>query len=234
MVDELRAAGEERSVIAWDAPGHGDAEPFSVPVDWWDFARHGLDVISEISEPVVGVGHSMGGAALVMAELLAPGRFTGLVLIEPVIFPPPFRRMEEFPLVEGALRRRDGFASLDEAVEHYRRPFASWDRRVLEAYVHGGLVERDGVWRLKCRPEVEAETYRGATAHGVYGRLGELDLPVLVLGGEQSTTFTADYVAELTALIPNARFELLPNTSHFSPMERPDLVAARIVSFSAS
>ncbi|NOY57130.1 MAG: alpha/beta hydrolase [Actinobacteria bacterium] len=234
VVTELRAAGEERSIIAWDAPGHGDAEPLSsFPVDWWDFARHGLEVISGITEPVVGVGHSMGGAALAMAELLAPGRFAGLVLIEPVIFPLAVGRRELSLLVQGALRRRDGFKSIDAAVEHYRRPFASWDRRALEAYVRGGLVERDGVWRLKCRPEVEAEVYRGGITHGAYLRLGELDLPVLVLAGERSAAFTADYIAEFTALIPNARFEILPNASHFAPMERPDLVAAQIVSFVA-
>lgn len=234
MIAELRSAGEDRSIIAWDAPGHGDAGPTLVPADWWDLARHALEVISGISGPVVGVGHSMGGTALAMAELLTPGRFAGLVLIEPVIFPPALGRKELLLLIEGALRRRDGFTSFDEAVEHYRRPFASWDRRALEAYVRGGLVERDGVWRLKCRPEVEAEMYRGGITHGVYARLGELDLPVLVLAGEQSAAFTAAYIAEFTALIPNARYEILPSTSHFAPMERPGLVAAQIVSFLAS
>ncbi|HZJ47935.1 MAG TPA: alpha/beta hydrolase, partial [Acidimicrobiia bacterium] len=221
-------------VVAWDAPGHGDAEPLSVPVNWWDFAKHALDVVSELSGPVVGVGHSMGGAAIAMAELLAPGTFSGLVLIEPVIFPPPFRRMEQFPLVEGALRRKDRFTDPDEAIEQYRKPFATWDRRALEAYARGGLRESDGVWQLKCRPEAEAETYRGATAHGLYGRLDELNLPVLVLAGEHSTTFNAAYIAEITALIPGARYEIVPDASHFLPMERPDLVAARVVSFLAS
>lgn len=234
VVAELREAGEQRSIVAWDAPGHGDAEAFAVPVDWWDFAKHALDVISDLSGPIVGVGHSMGGATLAMAELLVPGTFSGLILIEPVIFPPPFRRMEQFPLVEGALRRRAEFGSLEAALENFAKPFASWDRRALDAYVRGGFRENDGRRRLKCRPEVEAETYRGATAHGLYGRLGELRVPILILAGEQSTTFTASYIAELATLIPGARHEIVAGASHFLPMERPDIVANRIVSFHAS
>ena len=231
LVADLREAGEQRSVIAWDAPGHGDTEPLDLPVDWWDIAKHGLEVVADLAGPIVGVGPSMGGATLAMAELLEPGTFAGLVLIEPVIFPPPFERADDFPLVGRAQRRRDGFAGIDEALEHYAQPFAGWDHRVLDAYVRGGLREGDGRWWLKCRPEIEAETYRGATAHGLYSRLGELDLPVLVLGGEQSTTFTPEYIAHIAGLIPGAGHEVLSNVSHFLPMERPDLLAERVRSF---
>jgi pimeloyl-ACP methyl ester carboxylesterase len=236
VVEELAVMGSRRSIVAWDAPGHGDADPFVPPADWWEFARHSLAVLGPCDGPITGVGHSMGGATLMMAELLKPGSFERLIVIEPVIFPPPFERTEQLPLAEGALRRRDGFSSLEDALDNYRNkePFLSWDPRALDAYVHGGLARRDGAWWLKCGPRVEADVYRAAMAHGLYGRLQELALPVLVIAGEHSNAFSESFVAELTQRIPGAGYVVLPGVSHFVPMERPDLVASEIVSFLGS
>jgi pimeloyl-ACP methyl ester carboxylesterase len=222
-----------RPFTAWDAPGHGDANGFVPPADWWSFARHALDVLEPFDGHPIGVGHSMGGATLLMAEVLRPGRFKALVVIEPIIFPPPYRRMEHIPLAEGALRRRDGFHSREAIIDNYRGkdPFASWSPDVLAAYVDGGFVERDGRWWLKCRPEVEAEVYRAATAHGLYDRLDEVGCPVLVLAGENSTTLSDASTAALTRRMPNARYEIVAGASHFLPMERPGLVADEIVGY---
>jgi pimeloyl-ACP methyl ester carboxylesterase len=226
-----RLAG--RPFTAWDAPGHGDAGAFHPPADWWSFARHALDVLEPFDGRPIGVGHSMGGATLLMAEVLQPGRFKALVVVEPIIFPPPYRRMEHIPLADGALRRRDGFPSREAIVENYggKAPFASWDPDVLAAYVDGGFVERGGRWWLRCRPEVEAEVYRAATAHGLYDRLDEVRCPVLVLGGENSTTFTEGSIADLSGRMPEARYQIVAGASHFLPMERPGLVADEIIGY---
>lgn len=223
----------DRSTVAWDAPGHGDAEPFDPPADWWAFARHALGILEPLDEPVAGVGHSMGGATLLMAEVLHPGIFDALVVIEPVIFPPPYARLEHMPLVDGALRRRDGFPSRDAIVEKYRGkgPFAGWDPDVLDAYVDGGFTESDGRWWLKCRPEIEAEVYRAATAHGLYDRLGEVGCPVLVLAGERSTSFSEAFIADLAARMPNAGYQMVAGASHFLPMEKPSHLADLITTF---
>src|SRR4030065_574868 len=69
--------------------------------------------------PVVR-GHPSGAAALAMAELLRPGTFRALVLVEPIVFPPPYFRAEENPMSAAALRRRSSFPSPEAALASFR------------------------------------------------------------------------------------------------------------------
>lgn len=232
VVAELRVAGWEGSITAWDAPGHGGSAASAVPFDWWDTARAAVDLIRrpEYRPPKYGVGHSMGGATLVMADLLDQGILEGLILIEPIIFPPPFQRIEEHPLAIGAMRRRPSFSSPDEALAHFasKAAFRSWDERALQAYVDGGLVEREGRFWLACAPQLEADAYRSGSAHGAYDRLSEVGIPVLILAGESSHTHPRAFVEHLAGEFPNGRYCVIPETGHFLPMERPALVARLI------
>ncbi len=232
VVAELRNADWEGSVTAWDAPGHGGSLPGTVPFDWWDTARVAIDVVhdTESAGPRLGVGHSMGGASLVMAELLVPGTMQALILIEPIMFPPPFQRVEENPLAVGAKRRRASFASPREALANFssKAAFAMWDDRALRGYVDGGLIDRGGRFWLACDPQVEADAYRAGTAHGTYERLSEIRCPVLILAGGSSETHPEAFVAHLSDLLPGGRYQVIPGAGHFLPMERPDLIARQI------
>jgi pimeloyl-ACP methyl ester carboxylesterase len=232
VVAGLPAAGWKGTITAWDAPGHGGSPALPLPFDWWDMARAALDVISRPGSegPRFGVGHSMGGANLVMAEMLEPGSLQGLILIEPIIPPPPFRRLEDHPLAIRAMRRRVCFSSRNEAQRNFssKAAFRSWDAQALRGYVEGGLVERDGRFWLACAPHFEAEIYRSGSAHDTYERLTEVECPVLVLAGEASDTYSEEWAAHLAGAFRNGRLRVIPGTGHFSPMERPDLVARQI------
>jgi pimeloyl-ACP methyl ester carboxylesterase len=198
------------------------------PFDWWDLGRDVLTALDDAGcRRPLGVGHSAGGAALVLAELLRPGTFASLLLIEPIILPPPFVRVEQFSMTEAALRRRAVFASREDALESFRGrgPFARWTPAALEAYIDHGFRDEDGSWRLKCDPEVEAEFYRSATVHGAWDRLGEVTCPVTVVGGEDSATHPRDFLERQAGRFRAARLEMVPGATHFVPMERPEAVA---------
>ncbi len=215
--------------LAIDQRAHGDSESPQPPFDWWDVGRDVVDVVGGAT-PVIGVGHSAGGAALVMAELERPGTFASLVLVEPIIFPPPYGRFPGNPMSVGALRRRPGFSSREAAYENFRsKPaFSGWEERAMRAYVDGGLRrEGEGVV-LKCTPEAEAEFFLAATEHGAWDRLGEVATPTLLLAGEESTTHQETFVAELAGRFEDATYEIVPGASHFVWMEQPGLVAERL------
>jgi pimeloyl-ACP methyl ester carboxylesterase len=174
----------------------------------------------------------MGGAALAMAEMLRPGTFDGLVLIEPIVFRPPFGRFDHL-LVDIALKRRRSFESVAAARLNFanKTVFTRWDGRSMDAYVQGGLIEQDGEWLLRCRPEHEAEVFRGGSDHGAYERLNEIQPPVLLMAGEHSDTHDQEFMDDLRSRLPHASVAIVPDTGHFLPMERPELVADLVVEF---
>lgn len=216
--------------ISIDQRGHGASGTPEMPFDWWDLGADVQWVIEEMHpQSPVGVGHSSGGAALAMAEIERPGTFSALVLIEPIILPPPFVRGEENAMTLQALRRRPSFDSVESAFAsfHGRGPFARWEEDALRAYVeHGTVDDESGGRLLACPPEVEAEFYRGATAHGVWARLSEIGCPVVVVVGEGSDTHTPGFTASLTERFADARSATVEGATHFVPMERPGEVAA--------
>ncbi len=229
VVEELRGAGVGNPVVAVDQRGHGDTTRPAVPFDWWDLGRDAGEVAAALGAPLaLGIGHSSGGAALIMAELLAPGTFAALLLVEPIVFPGPYVVHDPHPLSEGALRRRASFASPAEALANFRGkgPFAGWDDRALQAYVGGCLGPEGDRWALKCRPDVEAAFYRHATVHAAWERLGEVATPAIVVAGEGSDTHPEAFARLQAERLGNARAQVVAGATHFVPMERPDAVAA--------
>ena len=224
----------EATVLAWDARGHGSAPPFESAVSWWMFATDLVDLLDELSPeaPVVGVGHSMGGAAMVMVDLMRPALLSGMVLIEPVIIPPHFRVPAEESLALKAAVRRPTFPSRQAAAESYRsKPlFRRWHEDAFSGYLEGGLVPHpDGV-TLACRPEVESAVFAASTDTALYGRLDDLAAPIRLIMSDYPGPLEAVMDA-LEGRLPNTRTTFLTGQSHMVVMERPDLVAAEIADF---
>jgi pimeloyl-ACP methyl ester carboxylesterase len=229
VVAETRALGVELCALALDQRAHGDSGVPEPPFDWWDLGRDIVDLVGG-SSPAIGVGHSSGGAALAMAELLRPGTFASLVLVEPIILPPPYERHPDNPMAHQALRRKSSFASRNAAFANFKskRAFLEWDERALHAYVDGGFRQEGNRVVLKCTPESEAEFFWAATTHGAWDRLAEITVPTLLIAGEQSTTHQEPFLNQLANRFGNARYETVPGTSHFVWMQRPAVVANHV------
>jgi pimeloyl-ACP methyl ester carboxylesterase len=223
-------------VWALDFRGHGDSSP---PVDG-DFAWSGMgeDVLAAVDAaaagPVYGVGHSMGGAALLLAELRRPGLLRSAYLYEPIILPenaPPLG--DDNPMAAGSRRRRPTFASRAEALWRYanRPPLDRWRADVLAAYVtHGFREQEDGSVRLKCEPEHEARTFEAESKMSVDLVRG-LRMPTTVaIGAEaQGSPAPAAFGPSVAEAMPNARLESHRHLGHFGPLEAPNLVGDAVV-----
>jgi pimeloyl-ACP methyl ester carboxylesterase len=222
-----------------DFRGHGDS---SVPdhrgFEWSGFADDVLATVEALGRPtpLFGVGHSKGGAALLLAEQRSPGAFTALYCFEPIVMPLESRRaaaeaIDEHPLAAGARRRREHFASRDEAFAHFaaKPPLDALDPDVLRAYVDHGFADRDdGSVELKCRGEHEGAVYSMSTSHDAFDHLHMVRCPVTVASGAHTEGSPARLSEPVAEALPAGRYEQHDHLGHFGPLEQPRFVAEQI------
>lgn len=223
-------------VVAVDMPGHGDSTVGDGEMLWADAAHRLLATLDDLGvvRPV-GVGHSMGGSVLLLAEEERPDTFASLYLYEPVVFPTDLGLgPDDNPLAAGALRRRRTFASRQAALDNYasKPPLDVLDPEVLRAYVDHGFsadpLEEAGV-TLRCEPEVESQTYRMGLTHDAYDRLGDVRCPVVVARGRTEPLSPSLVARRLVGQLPDARLEVFDDLGHFGPLEQPGKIAEAVV-----
>lgn len=220
-----------------DFRAHGtSSRPEGGRLAWPAFGEDVLAVVDGLGlEAARGFGHSMGGAALLLAEQARPGTFAGLYLFEPIVFPPrPAHQDGGEPggssLAEGAKRRRAVFDSRDAAYDNFARkpPLSVLTPEALRAYVdHGFADQPDGTVALRCRPEDESAVYAGGGGHGAFGHLGEVVCPVTVANGAHTDLPPEAFPAQVAALA-DGRAEVFADLGHFGPLQDPPGVAASV------
>ncbi|OSC99698.1 alpha/beta-hydrolase [Trametes coccinea BRFM310] len=107
------------------------------------------------SRKMVYVGHSFGACSTVRAAIAYPILFKSIILVDAMILPSHGATVSTASTrsyVKGAIQRRDGWASRDEARRQFSATpfFAAWDPTVLDIYVDCGLYDApDGQVKLK-------------------------------------------------------------------------------------
>ena len=220
-----------------DLRAHGEsAPPVNGDLSWPRMADDVLAAVDEIT-PAAGrpyaLGHSMGGAALALAELARPGTFERLYLYEPVLIPAGLlpAQAEDNPMSAAARRRRPSFPDRASAYENYagKPPLDEMSEASLRAYVEHGLVDQDdGTVALACTPDHEAETFAGAATAGAFERLAEIDCPVVVARGSLDSPGPAGFAAQAAAALPHGSLVVLDGLGHFGPLADEDAVARSI------
>lgn len=214
-------------------PGMG--APPCRPGTWVTLAEDLLAGLKEHARgPVIGVGHSYGGVATLLAAVREPQRFRSLVFLDPTILPPrvmaeiaDLRRRGEparFDLVQGARRRRSRFASVEEAYAFWRsRPlFRLWPDSTVRLYAQSitrPAADGDGV-ELAWTGEWEAYYYESFYAETwVEAARLSPEIPLLVITGGTSTTVVPEAVEEMRRVWPWADVRTIPGHGHLFPQE---------------
>lgn len=199
-------------------------------------------------DSVIGVGHSFGGVATVLAAIAQPRRFRGLVLLDPTMLEPAVIKLVEaaraagtdhrMPMVEAALRRRARFASRDEAFAYWRdKPlFAGWSDDVLWLYVDGMTrpASDGGELEITWSPEWEAHYYRTLYTE-IWQDLPKLSrqLPVLAIRGTTTNAFVTESADAFRAALPGATLVEIESHGHLFPQSAPDQTRAIIAGWLA-
>ncbi|MEZ4517204.1 MAG: alpha/beta hydrolase [Chloroflexota bacterium] len=175
------------------SPGYDQQDRPETFIEWdWDgVADDLLQFLDEQGlDTVIGVGHSLGAIATMIAARKQPERFPAIVLIEPVFLPPPIlerlaenpQLSEERPIVHSAKRRSNRWSSRQAAFDRFRaKPvFGRWSDDALWDYVNEGLHEdpTTGEVILSYPREWEARFYARPPIN-VWDELPGLSVPTL-------------------------------------------------------
>jgi pimeloyl-ACP methyl ester carboxylesterase len=235
----LAGLGATRRVLAVDLRGHGLS---TLPAHLehrrgWDmFADDIVALLTTLDlSNVILAGHSLGATSSLLAADRAPGRVGKLVLFEPVLLRPAAApggaagtRADPARLEQGALKRRRIFASKAEAEAAYRGRggFRTWPDDMLSDYVADGFRDRrDGAVELTCAPEWEASNFSLSRGVGGVALFERCPRALQIFRGAEDSTFELDVPDGLHA---RSSIQTVPGTSHFLPMERPDLIVDRL------
>ncbi len=244
----LQRLGPQRRVVALDLRGHGHT---SLPAraglltHWNGYADDVADAIAQLGAgqpaPRLIAGHSMGGTAALLALARRPSVAQSLLLIDPAIISPERRRFimlpfgplllrRRIPIARAAARRRPDYPSGEAVLASYRGrgAFKTWQPGFLEDYVEDGFARRaDGSLVLRCAPAWESATFC-AHRHDLVAALRALKVPSRLLVADKMST-SAHTLDVIRANAPAMVVEPVPGSTHFIPMESPDLVVERML-----
>jgi pimeloyl-ACP methyl ester carboxylesterase len=233
----LAAVGETRRVLAIDLRGHGGS---TLPArlqgreSWQEFADDLLALLAALDvRDVVLAGHSLGATTSLLAAVSDAAPVRKLILFEPVLLAPPHvsggvpaGRADPSRLEQGALKRRRAFGSRLEVEASYRGrgAFRTWPDDMLSDYIADGFHDcPDGSVTLACTPEWEASNFGLSRGIGAADLIDRCPLETLIFRGASDSTCELD---RPDGAIGQIAIRSVPETSHFLPMERPDLVAS--------
>jgi pimeloyl-ACP methyl ester carboxylesterase len=215
--------------------------------DWHIFSEDLLRFLADYkSDPVIGVGHSIGATVTLRAALRDPDKFRALVLIEPVLF--PWGRMLSWnfvraiglgnalhPSIPGALKRRRTFDDLDQVFRRYRNRsvFRYMSDEHLRIYIEGITgPSANGGYELVFSPEWEARIYyTGLRDFDIWRNLPKLEVPTLFIRAAETDTFWEEAANLIKRKQPKARVGMVERSTHLLPLEYPKEVFDIMQSF---
>ncbi|MBT3190017.1 MAG: alpha/beta hydrolase [Anaerolineae bacterium] len=244
LVDSL---AEHKIVAMRQRPLWDNANPEELD-DWHPLSDDLLRFMDERNlDEVPAVGHSMGGIALLRAALREPERFSHLILLDPVLFPPFFIRFMRIaralnlihkvhPLIPPAQRRRRVFKNREIILRGYRKKkvFRYFSDEALEAYVKGITCPRgDGSYELCYSAEWEVQIYLTGVWRDMqlWHDLPKLKVPLLIIRGAETDTFFESAGKLVKKKLPSAKVISIPKSTHLLPLEEPKAVRDEIIKF---
>lgn len=201
------------TVYTLDLPGHGRSD--GLGYDTIDgYANAVADFLSTLDvERAVIVGHSMGGAIAQRLALESSDLLVGLVLVA------TGARLRVAPSILQGIR--DDFEGAVGIITRF-----AWSPGT-----DPDLIELGRQALLETGPAVLEKDFVACDRFDEMGRLGEIRLPTLIIGGTADQLTSVKYAHFLAEHIPSAQSLILEGAGHMVMLERPRQVSVATSGF---
>ena len=213
-----------RRVVAPDYPGFGRSPRTPAQPDVRYYAEGLSDLLDRLHlERVVLGGVSMGGYVAFECMRLFPERISGLVLANTRPDPDPVEMREVRNEMALSVAREGVEVLVELQMERLLSPENLQDE---------GLVEKVRAMILEKTPD-GAVAALGAMRERPDSRplLGKIDVPTLVVGGEEDDVSSPEVMGAMAAEIPRARHLTIAGSAHLSNLEAPEEFNAALNDF---
>jgi len=208
---------------------------YPVTDNWHELVE---ELIAEIKQrydkPIIGVGHSLGGALSYMAALKSPELFKAVVLLDTPMLGPVRSKLVALAKYLGLINyftpaartknRRVTMPDAQTAYDYFKsKPlFQHFDPDCLRDYVDQGMEKTPEGLKLKFSPQIEYQIFRTLPHHfPADGRV--LQIPGALIYGENS-----DVMLKSELSFVRRRYHMFTQAtkgSHLFPFEYPELSA---------
>jgi len=236
VVEPLAELG---TVIAYDRPAFGLTER---PLEWEGENPYSQNSQAELViglmdalnvERAILVGNSAGGTISLLTALKYPQRIQSLILVDPAVYagggaPAFIRPLFGTPQMKhlGQLIARQLQAQVPGIVRLAYHDPSKVTPEIMAGYMNPLNVENwdKALWELTA----------ASSESGLAQRLPELNLPTLVITGDDDRIVPTEQSVQLAGEIANAALVVIPQCGHFPQEERPAEFMQAVIDFLAT
>jgi len=192
------------------------------------------EVEEKYSQPIIGMGHSCGAAATLLAAAKRPELFKKIILLDPIIFSSRKRLgirllknlglWESFSPAKRARVRRADFIDRSEASDYFKQKslFKNFHPACFESYIQHGLISTETGMRLTFSAQVEADIFRNVPTK-LPANLSKLKGTIIY--GNKSEIIGKSDIAWWRKNVPNMEIVAFDG-EHLFPFESPQETAS--------
>ena len=204
---------KEFNPIIIELPGHGESGGEGEKEIGW-YAEHVYAFVKTLGfKGVFLIGHSMGGAIVQTLALRHAEVLKGIILVG------TGARLRVFPSI------------LNRIMNHFNETVPKIVQFAYSRKVPKDLLERGIADMLRCRPEVLYGDFLACDRFDLMEEVGKIELPTLVLCGEEDELTPVKYSKFLHSKIRRSKLEILSGAGHMVMMESPEAFNEKIRGF---
>ena len=205
----LFSLDSKAKLVLVDLPGHGESDSIEGEISVPRLTKIMAQFITDLAlDRIIPVGHSLGGAIALQLALDHPHLLKGLILLgtgaKLGVYPAILKGLQiDFEAGVGLVVGQMCFAK-------------GANPQTVESVVSECL---------QCEPTVGYADLVACNNFDVRDRLGEIDVPTLVVVGEEDQLTPVKWAQFLSERIPNADLRIIKNAGHMVMVEQPsDLI----------